>query len=312
MIDMYTGTGGSGKSYHMAKLCYETLKYTGRNVITTFTFKTELAELTKVGRLQYRLEQASKGKIKFGKKKGHPLRGKHYRTTLKALTVPYLVEFAREHHVPRKESQTIVMVDEAELKWNARHYSAKDRNEWLEFFPVSRHLGYDFIMVTQNDRMIDRQIRSLVEHEYAHRQVKQLMLAGKLLSKLFGGNLFLVHETWYVNKTFLGNSLLPYRKHIGLLYDTFEDFLYGFDWGFAGVGGAGELGGPSAPIPAKPEGEKLIAAKEYFGGGEQSVVTTGNEEMSGVSDSGGVDGVSDPVCEPAEYIGGGPCDYCCR
>lgn len=253
MIDLYTGTGGSGKSYHMALDAYNLLRHRKINIITTFTFNTELASLTRLGWLKYRLQELTRGKLHFKKLNSIPLKGSHYYVKLEELTVPYLLQFARDHHDPKRgEGQTLVMVDEAEHKWNCRQYNAKDRPNWLKFFPVSRHLAYDFILATQQDRMLDRQVRALCEREFIHRKIRNFKFLGWLMAMMAGGNLFLVRKMWYVNKSFINSSTLRYSRRIAALYDTFEDFAYG-DY-FAELdraAGSGGHGGPTTAAPAK-------------------------------------------------------------
>lgn len=269
MIDLYTGTGGSGKSYHMAADVYNLLRHSKMNIITTFTFNEELAGLTRLGWIKYRLQEISRGKIAFKKLNSQPLKGHHYYVKLDDLSVDYLLQFARDHHNPKGESQTLVMVDEAENKWNCRQYNAKDRPAWLRFFPVSRHLGYDFVLATQQDRMLDRQVRALCEREFIHRKIRNFKFLGWFMATLAGGNLFLVRKMWYVNRTFISSSALRYNKRIGALYDTFEDFVYG-DY-FSDVVGAAGSGGYGGPTTAASGNGGAAAAMtdltEFIGGG---------------------------------------------
>ena len=46
---------------------------------------------------------------------------------------------------------------------NCRDFGRKDRNAWVTFFSQHRKLGFNIILITQSDRMLDKQIRSLVE-----------------------------------------------------------------------------------------------------------------------------------------------------
>ena len=39
MVELYSGTPGSGKSLHLAQIIYDTLKYTDKLVITNFRLK---------------------------------------------------------------------------------------------------------------------------------------------------------------------------------------------------------------------------------------------------------------------------------
>ena len=61
--------------------------------------------------------------------------------------------------------------------------NGKDRaieKSGLNFFVQHRKLGYNMILISQNDRQIDRQIRSLFEYEIKHRKVNNFKI-GKLI-----------------------------------------------------------------------------------------------------------------------------------
>ena len=82
----------------------------------------------------------------------------------------------------------MVVVDECSSIWNARDWNntinKSSRMDWLKFFVQHRKLGYNFILlITQNDRQIDKQIRSLIEYEVTHRKVNNFKI-GKLYQQL--------------------------------------------------------------------------------------------------------------------------------
>ena len=49
MISFYTGTPGSGKSYHLAQLVYDKLKYQDINIIANFDINLDNIALTRLG-----------------------------------------------------------------------------------------------------------------------------------------------------------------------------------------------------------------------------------------------------------------------
>lgn len=147
MITLYTGTPGSGKSLHLIKVILNCLKW-GRDVICNFPITFTEKE----------------------KEKGYEDRFFYW--TNEEITVNNLLEFAidRDYIQQRKESQCLVVIDEAGGRFNSRDYANKDRSTWLDFFSQHRKLGFDFILVAQQDRMIDRQIRGQIETEKRHRK----------------------------------------------------------------------------------------------------------------------------------------------
>ena len=76
-----------------------------------------------------------------------------------------------DNHKIGKEGQTLVVIDECQIIFNCRDFGRKDRNAWVTFFAQHRKLGFNVILITQSDRMLDRQIRSLVEEEVKHRKL---------------------------------------------------------------------------------------------------------------------------------------------
>ena len=200
MISLYSGTPGSGKSLHMAMNLYWWIR-AGKPCICNFALATD--------------------KIKFSRKQDF-----HFVTEDK-LTPSFLIEFARERirkDGKVKEGSMLLVIDECQRIFNARDWGQKGRAEWLNFFTLHRHLGYDIILIAQFDRMLDRQIRSLIEYEYIHRKVSNFGWKGKILSCLAFGNLFVTVKVWYPMKEKVGSEFFRAKKMYYGLYDTFATF----------------------------------------------------------------------------------------
>ncbi len=193
MIYLYSGTPGSGKSYHACKVIWNACKH-GTNVIANFP-------------------------VSFPSR--YKLRGDLVYLTNYDMTVDWLAEYANEYHEQRKESQTVIVIDEAGAKFNARNWQEKGRSDWLDFFAQHRKLGFDVLMIAQNDGMIDKQIRNCIEVEVKHRKLSTFGLFGYLL-KPFGT--FACVSFYHASKTKLDSSLLRYSSKIASIYDTFAMF----------------------------------------------------------------------------------------
>lgn len=198
-LSLYTGTPGSGKSLHLVREILSQLR-SGKDVIANFPIKFTEKEIA----LGY---------------------DKHffYVSNLK-ITVNSLLEHAIEHDYieKKKESQCLVVIDEAGGRFNTRNVGAVDRTEWIDFFSQHRKLGFDFILSCQGEKMIDRQIRTMVETEFVHRKVNNFGLFF-----LLPFSLFVAIERWYVAKERVGSSFFRYKKKYGDRYDTmmmFEGF----------------------------------------------------------------------------------------
>ena len=89
---------------------------------------------------------------------------------------------------------------------------------------MHRHFGFDVILVTQNDMMIDKQIRGVLETQVLHRNVSKYKKLGKLLSLPFGGNLFICIRSMYgmsKKDSHIKSSLLFGSGFYFSLYDSY-------------------------------------------------------------------------------------------
>lgn len=199
MITLFSGTPGSGKSYHAAVKIKEKLDR-GGSLICNFPVKTAGAKPKKELLFSY--------------------------WDNSEITPERLVAYAHLHHKIGKEGQTLLIVDEAQVIWNCREFSAKDRRAWVSFFSQHRKLGFDVLLIAQNDRMLDRQIRMLIEYEIKHRKLNNYGDGGWLLSLLTGRSTwFLAIEYWYGgNKLMLGREMIRFKPSIGALYDSYALF----------------------------------------------------------------------------------------
>lgn len=201
MISLFSGTPGSGKSLHVAERLYWWVR-AGKPCICNFAIALD--------------------RIKGKKEKCFEFRAN------KELTPGYLVEYAQayitEHGGRVKEGSILLVIDECQIMFNSRDWGQKGRADWLDFFTMHRHLGYDIILVAQFDRMIDRQIRSLIEYEYIHRKVTNFGWKGKVIAALALGNLFVSVKMWYPLKEKVGSNFFRAKKVYYRLYDSYGMF----------------------------------------------------------------------------------------
>ena len=192
MIWLYSGTPGSGKSYHA---CYDILKKVRKKeknkVIANFplVFNTE-----KENENFFYIDNSD-------------------------FTISYLENYAIQKHKVGIEGQTLVVVDEAQILFNSRDWgtNSKLRMSWIKFFSQHRKYGFNFILIAQFDKMIDRQIRSLVEYEVVHMKMNNFFI---LLPFTF----FLCVERWYGQKMKLGHQIIRYSKKISKCYNSYATF----------------------------------------------------------------------------------------
>ncbi len=230
MVYLYTGTPGSGKSYHCAREIHERMQW-GKTTIGNFSIDVWNGITTAKGYRDYKRIRApydvTGERIPANKLRGLQRvkrAGRYYHVANNHLTPKFLYAFARKFHRRRKEHQTTVYIDEASLFFNSRTFQSKDRMQWIEFLQLHRHFGFDVVLITQHDRMIDRQIRSLADYEIQHRDVKNYRAMGYVLSLLFGGHLFLAVKVYYGFREKIGQEFMLFNRRIANLYDTFSHF----------------------------------------------------------------------------------------
>lgn len=197
MIYLYSGTPGSGKSLHQADDIFWCLKF-NKPVIANYNINTDLF----------------KKKVPFIYIPNNELKPEK------------LVEISQEYFKNHKfkEGAIKLYIDECQILFNAREWNITGRDDWLVFFTQHRKYGYDIYLIAQFDRMIDRQIRSLIEYEVIHRKVKNFGFWGGLLNLIAGGGLFIAITMWYPLKEKVGSDFFKYHSKYSRLYDTYATF----------------------------------------------------------------------------------------
>lgn len=201
MIYLYSGTPGSGKSYHaMVDILHKLRRKSRNRVIANFAVKVP-------GSAADRFEYWDDNDI----------------------SVARLCQYAAEHHVRGIEGQCLLVIDEAECIFNSRDWngrgvirSALKRNpdtrmDWIKFFSQHRKFGYNVILISQSDKMIDKQIRALIEYDVKHVKMRNGFFFWLPLG-------FLCVEKWYGQNMKLGTQILWYHKRIAERYDSYAMF----------------------------------------------------------------------------------------
>lgn len=203
MISLYSGTPGSGKSLHTAKDIRDRLQT--KNCITLGNFYINART------------------VKPKKRRGTYIFVENYR-----LTPQRLIDFSRRlsRHLGRrlKEGELMLYIDEAQLLFNSRDWQTKERQSWLSFFTQHRHFGYDIVLISQFDRMLDRQIRGLIEYDFVHRKISRAGRFGAFLGFITGGNLFVTIKFWYPIHEKVSSEFFLGNKKLYDLYDSYNCF----------------------------------------------------------------------------------------
>lgn len=196
MISLYSGTPGSGKSLHLAKDIRD---------------RAMLGKPT-IGNFEVNLSKFKKANYTY--------------LPNDRLTPEYLIAYSQEYFKVHRfrEGAILLCIDECQLMFNAREWKQKGRDKWLSFFTQHRHFGYNIVLIAQFDRMIDRQIRSLIEYEFIHRKASNYGIGGMLFSLCSGGKLFVSVQMWYPLKARIGSEFFHARKKYYSIYDSYVTF----------------------------------------------------------------------------------------
>lgn len=200
MITLYTGTPGSGKSLHMARRLFNILNRRKKSIVIA-NFEIDLSRVKHPDRFIY--------------------------VSNNGLSPDFLRDLAFDFFMdnPLQESSIFLFIDECQIIFNSRRWQEKGRNDWLVFFTQHRKFGFDIILTSQFDLMIDKQIRSLIEYEIVHRKITNYGCLGFLLRILsFGQPVFIAIEKWYSINQKTSSYIFFARKRFYSLYDTFNTF----------------------------------------------------------------------------------------
>lgn len=198
MIYLYSGTPGSGKSLDMARAILGDLN-NNKPVICNF-------------------EIFLPGKKKKLLKNFHMVENND-------LSPRFLYDFSREYFKNHRfsEDQINLYIDECQLMFNARQWNSAGRDDWLKFFTNHRHYGYCIILACQFDRMIDRQIRCLIETEVLHRKCNNMGWMGAFFRVLFlSPTLFVKVHYYYPTKLKLRSEFFKYHRKYASIYNSYS------------------------------------------------------------------------------------------
>lgn len=163
MITCYSGTPGSGKTYHAVHDIIRWLRE-GKNVITDFPVDVD----------------GLRG-----------LKGKLY--LCHDLSVPMLIRYADCNHdyASENEQQTVLCIDESYNYFDPRDFSRPDRPLWVSFMKLHRHYCFDIVFMVQDTKTdLDKKVYRMIEYDVVHKKATRLNWGFQLLCLLTG--------TWFI------------------------------------------------------------------------------------------------------------------
>lgn len=224
MIYFLTGKPGNGKSLHMAEIIYNNLR-SGKNVIANFEINEPMV---------YKGKRAAKmGRFVY-ESNSYWINSAYKNNTSRYSYLDGLYSFALQYHERNsrgqiKEHQTLLVLDECQELFNTRTWNRKDRLEWASFFRQHRKYGFDVYLISQDDKVIDKQIRAILEYELEHRCVNNYKLFGKILGFLCGGKLFVCIQRWYSQTgkaAHISSDFFIGRRKYYRMYDSYKTFVH--------------------------------------------------------------------------------------
>ncbi|MBY6269940.1 MAG: hypothetical protein CW344_17280 [Parageobacillus thermoglucosidasius] len=118
-----------------------------------------------------------------------------------------------------EESQCLVVIDEAGNYFAPEDYHRPEQRLWAKFFTMSRKLGYDFVLISQTDKQVNKIIRACVEYEVKHRKANRVFPFS-----LLPFTIFMYVTYWKQTRERLGASSSIFVKKFGRLFDTHRLF----------------------------------------------------------------------------------------
>lgn len=188
MIYLYSGTPGSGKSSDAVRFIRPYLYKRDGLVISNFAFSKPLPWGTKAD--VFEVDNVDLTPRLVVSKVMPKIQGKNV-----------------------KENSYLIVIDEAQLKFNNRDWNDAERAAWISFFTQHRKLGFDVLLICQFSGMLDKQIRPLIEYEVIHRKFASFGIFSRIMSALFLNRLYARVVYYMPTKTRIAGGcylLLPY------------------------------------------------------------------------------------------------------
>ena len=207
MIQLFTGTPGSGKSLDAAgRMRYALNKPRGEQkpVIANFQINTTIVKRPDAFTFVDNSE----------------------------ITPEWLVNFADDFwmHTDRhfSEDYLLLVLDEVQIIFNNRNWMSKGRQgrndsrlDWVEFMSQHRKYGYEIILIAQSAKMIDNQFRYLCDYEINHRKVSTMGMVGSAVGALFANRLFMRVKYLFQTNERLGMQWSLARSKDMAMYDSY-------------------------------------------------------------------------------------------
>jgi len=200
MIEQYIGTIGSGKSYHALETILDKLGK-GKYVVANFPLKFTEGMIRKglANRFMYVPDEFLLGD--------------------KGVKFLYQLSKQEEFYDKYGEGACLVVIDEAGNHYPPDQFAHPVQKLWKTFYTQSRKLGFDFILVCQDEKQINRTIRSCVEYQVIHRKANNVAPF-----KWLPFTIFMYVTMWAQTRQRLTSQSSIFVKKFASLYNTEQLF----------------------------------------------------------------------------------------
>lgn len=196
MIRTFLGTIGSGKSYHALEEIIAALNK-GKYVVSNFPLNFTEAMIRKgfSERYMYVPDEFLMGE--------------------QGVAFLFQLQKKMDFYGIGGEGTCLVVIDEAGNYFPPEDNSKPTTKLWKLFMTQSRKMGYDFLLITQDDiSQINKTIRKCVEYRIVHRKANNVFPFKLLPFTLF------MYVTYWQTRERLSSESSIYVKRFGALYNT--------------------------------------------------------------------------------------------
>ncbi|WP_138756556.1 zonular occludens toxin domain-containing protein [Paenibacillus sinopodophylli] len=197
MITMYSGTIGSGKSYHALERIIDYLEK-GKFVIANFPLNF------------------TPGQIKRGWAKRFMYVDDIYFMSVHGIRLLMNVSAAEGWLESEEEDHCLLVIDEATNFFPKEDNSKPEQRLWRTFFTQSRKFGYDIIMILQDEHSINKTIGKCIEFDVKHRKANNIFPFTIL--NFFKITLFIYITYWKQQRTKLKSTSSVFLKRLSKMY----------------------------------------------------------------------------------------------
>lgn len=138
------------------------------------------------------------------------------------LLMAFSAHWFRDH--PYKENSLLLVIDEAQLLFNARTWKDDTRLDWLAFLSQHRKYGYKCVFIAQSIEMIDKQFRCLCEFDVRHTAASSISVLTRFLA-LVGFRVTCAKYYYFETDVLMMRDFYRISRRVFRHYSTAQDIL---------------------------------------------------------------------------------------